>query len=48
VVMVVAIITFPGVIAREQAARAPLPSQTQQEMIDDLEKQFGPAGLPKP
>lgn len=48
VVMVVAIIAFPGVIARgDQGLRAPFQGQSQQERIDTLDKQFGPAGLPE-
>jgi hypothetical protein len=46
--MVVAIIAFPGIIARgEGAVRAPAQGQSQQERIDTLEKQFGPAALPE-
>ncbi|MBV9517091.1 MAG: TRAP transporter large permease subunit, partial [Hyphomicrobiales bacterium] len=48
VVMVVAIIALPGVIAREpQAVRPPPQGQSQQERIEELEKAFGPAGLPE-
>jgi tripartite ATP-independent transporter DctM subunit len=46
--MVVAIIAFPGIIARgEGAVRAPALGQSQQERIDTLDKQFGPAALPE-
>jgi TRAP-type mannitol/chloroaromatic compound transport system permease large subunit len=49
VVMVVAIIAFPGVIAREaQGVRTLPPTPSAQERIEELEKAFGPAGLPEP
>jgi tripartite ATP-independent transporter DctM subunit len=48
VVMVVAIIAWPGVIARSDKALQPsTQGQSQQERIEELEKAFGPAGLPE-
>lgn len=48
VVMVVAIITFPGVIARDaQEVRAPAQIPSSEERIEELEKAFGPAVLPE-
>ena len=48
IIMVVAIIAFPGIIARGQRPpQMPPQGQSQQERIDTLDKQFGPATLPK-
>ena len=48
-VMVIAIIAMPGLVGRgdRMAATAP-PAQSQQERLDSLDREFGPAGLPEP
>jgi hypothetical protein len=49
VVMVVAIIALPGIVSRgSQAMRAPVQSESQQERIENLDKEFGPSALPQP
>ena len=47
VVMVVAIIVLPGIVWRGDRRAATPQGQSQQERIDDLDKAFGPAGLPQ-
>ena len=48
-VMVIAIIAMPGLVGRgdRMAATAP-PAQSQQERLNSLDREFGPAGLPEP
>ncbi len=46
-VMVVAIIAVPGIVMRNGAAPPSAPPPSQQQRIEDLDKDFGPAGLPQ-
>ncbi len=46
VVMVIAIITLPGLVSRGGTAPKAPQGPSQQERIDNLDKEFGPAGLP--
>ncbi|SDR49269.1 TRAP transporter, DctM subunit [Rhizobiales bacterium GAS113] len=45
--MVIAIIALPGLVSRGDKAARSVPGQSQQERIDSLDKEFGPAGLPE-
>jgi len=45
-VMVVAIITLPSIVARGGAPSSAAPGASQQQRIEDLDRQFGPAELP--
>jgi tripartite ATP-independent transporter DctM subunit len=47
-VMVIAIIAAPSLVARGTGGPAPDQVPSQQQRIEDLDKQFGPAGLPLP
>jgi hypothetical protein len=52
-VMVIAIIALPGIVSHgDRAMRTQMQQQgqqgpSQQERIDDLDKEFGPVGLPE-
>ena len=47
-VMVVAIIALPGLVMRKSEGPGTAQVPSQQQRIDDLDRDFGPAGLPKP
>jgi hypothetical protein len=46
-VMVVAIIVLPGLVMRGGTAPGAPETPSQQQRIEDLDKTFGPAGLPQ-